>query len=199
VRAISNASSRSSTKSSKFFDVGGGEAVHSRDEWRAYCGVFVTAFPDLTQDVRLLVDAGEYAFAEVVARGTHTGPLAAPDGEIAPAGRTIEIPFCVSSARSQWAARGWARVLRRGPPCSDSLAWHRTRTGRGRRKRLEEIQNGGVKVAALQPFDDLMLENDRVFGGADRASSPLRRERQAPPPSAAAVENRLLILSLIFM
>jgi hypothetical protein len=69
----------------EFFDVGGGEAVHSRDEWRAYCGVFVTAFPDLTQDVRLLVDAGEYAFAEVVARGTHTGPLAAPDGEIAPA------------------------------------------------------------------------------------------------------------------
>jgi len=79
----------------EFFDVGGGEAVHSRDEWGAYCGVFVTAFPDLTQDVRLLVDAGEYAFAEVVARGTHTGPLAAPDGEIAPAGRTIEIPFCV--------------------------------------------------------------------------------------------------------
>jgi len=75
--------------------VGGGDAVHSRDEWRAYCSVFVTAFPDLTQDVRLLVDAGEYAFAEVVARGTHTGPLAAPEGEIAPTGRKIEIPFCV--------------------------------------------------------------------------------------------------------
>jgi len=79
----------------EFADVGGGEVMHGRDEWRAFCGVFVTAFPDLTQDVRLLVDAGEYAFAEVVARGTHTGPLATPDGEIAPTGRTIEIPFCV--------------------------------------------------------------------------------------------------------
>ena len=79
----------------EFLDVGGGEAVHSRDEWRAFCGVFVTAFPDLTQDVRLLVDAGEYAFAEVVARGTHAGPLATPGGEVAPTGRSIEIPFCV--------------------------------------------------------------------------------------------------------
>ena len=79
----------------EFVDMGGGDVVRSREEWRAFCGVFVTAFPDLTQDVRLLVDAGEYAFAEVVARGTHTGPLATPEVEIAPTGRTIEIPFCV--------------------------------------------------------------------------------------------------------
>jgi ketosteroid isomerase-like protein len=79
----------------EFVDVGGGDVMHGRDEWRAFCGVFVTAFPDLTQDVQLLVDAGEYAFAEVVARGTHTGPLASPEGDIAPTGRTIEVPFCV--------------------------------------------------------------------------------------------------------
>ena len=79
----------------EFVDVGGGETMHGREEWRAFCNVFVTAFPDLTQDVLLLVDAGEYAFAEVVARGTHTGPLATPDGEVAPTGRTIEVPFGV--------------------------------------------------------------------------------------------------------
>jgi steroid delta-isomerase-like uncharacterized protein len=79
----------------EFVDMGGGDVVHSRAEWRAFCSVFVTAFPDLMQDVRLLVDAGEYAFAEVVARGTHTGPLATPEGEIAPTGRTIDVPFCV--------------------------------------------------------------------------------------------------------
>jgi hypothetical protein len=45
--------------------------------------------------VRLLVDGGEHAFAEVVARGAHTGPLAAPAGDIAPTGRAIEVPFCV--------------------------------------------------------------------------------------------------------
>jgi steroid delta-isomerase-like uncharacterized protein len=82
-------------ESFEFIDVGGGDVVHSQEEWRAFCGVFVRAFPDLTQDIRLLVDAGEYAFAEVVARGTHNGPLASPDGEIAATGRKIEIPFCV--------------------------------------------------------------------------------------------------------
>jgi len=79
----------------EFEDVGGGETAHGRDEWREFCAKFVTAFPDLSQDVRLLVDGGEYAFAEVVARGTHTGPLATPEGDIPPTGRTIEVPFCV--------------------------------------------------------------------------------------------------------
>ena len=79
----------------EFRDLAGGDVVHSREEWRAFCGGFVTAFPDLAQELQLLVDAGEHAFAEVVARGTHTGPLATPEGEIAPTGRTIEIPFCV--------------------------------------------------------------------------------------------------------
>lgn len=79
----------------EFVDVGGGAVLHSREEWREFCGVFVTAFPDLVQDVRLLIDAGEHAFGEVIARGTHTGPLATPDGEIPPTGRTIEVPFCV--------------------------------------------------------------------------------------------------------
>jgi hypothetical protein len=55
------------------------------------------AFQDLTQDARLLVDGGEHAFAEVVARGTHTVPLAAPDGDIASTGRVIEVPFCVDA------------------------------------------------------------------------------------------------------
>jgi steroid delta-isomerase-like uncharacterized protein len=79
----------------EFADMGGGEVVHNREEWRAFCAVFVTAFPDLTQDVHLLIDADEYAFAEVVARGTHTGPLVTAEGEVAPTGRTIEVPFCV--------------------------------------------------------------------------------------------------------
>ena len=79
----------------EFADMGGGDVVHSREEWRAFCRVFVTAFPNLTQEVRLLVDADEYAFAEVIARGTHTGALITPEGEIPPTGRTIEIPFCV--------------------------------------------------------------------------------------------------------
>jgi hypothetical protein len=39
----------------EFVDVGGGETVHGREQWRAYCGRFVKAFPDLTQEVTNLV------------------------------------------------------------------------------------------------------------------------------------------------
>jgi steroid delta-isomerase-like uncharacterized protein len=79
----------------EFEDVGGGENAHGRDEWRAFCGRFVKAFPDLSQDLTNLVAAGESAFAEVIARGTHTGPLETPDGDIPPTGRSIEVRFCV--------------------------------------------------------------------------------------------------------
>jgi steroid delta-isomerase-like uncharacterized protein len=79
----------------EFADVGGGDETHTRAEWRAFCGRFVKAFPDLSQDVTNLVAAGDSAFAEVVARGTHTGPLETPDGDIPPTGRGIEVRFCV--------------------------------------------------------------------------------------------------------
>jgi steroid delta-isomerase-like uncharacterized protein len=79
----------------EFVDVGGGDKAHGREEWRAFCGRFLKAFPDLHQDVTNLVAAGDSAFAEVVARGTHTGPLETADGEIPATGRTIEVPFCV--------------------------------------------------------------------------------------------------------
>jgi len=79
----------------EFVDVGGGEAVHGREQWRAYCGRFVRAFPDLTQEVTNLVAARESAFAEAIARGARTGPLETPDGEVPPTGRRIEIEFSV--------------------------------------------------------------------------------------------------------
>jgi predicted ester cyclase len=53
------------------------------------------AFPDLAQEVANIVAAGESAFAEAIARGTHSGPLETPDGEVPPTGRKIEIRFCV--------------------------------------------------------------------------------------------------------
>jgi steroid delta-isomerase-like uncharacterized protein len=79
----------------EFVDVGGAEEIHGRDEWRAYCGRFVKAFPDLSQEVTNLLAAGESAFAEAIARGTHTGPLETPDGDVPPTGRRIEVRFSV--------------------------------------------------------------------------------------------------------
>jgi hypothetical protein len=73
----------------EFVDVGGSEAVHGHEQWRAYCGRFVKAFPDLTQEATNLVVAGESAFAEAIARGAHTGPLETPDGEAPPNGPLV--------------------------------------------------------------------------------------------------------------
>ena len=33
----------------EFVDVGGGEEAHGREQWRAFCGRFVKAFPDSQQ------------------------------------------------------------------------------------------------------------------------------------------------------
>jgi steroid delta-isomerase-like uncharacterized protein len=79
----------------EFTDVGGGDETHDREEWRTFCGRFIRAFPDLSQDVTNLFAAGDSAFAEVVARGTHTGPLETAAGDIPPTGHGIEVRFCV--------------------------------------------------------------------------------------------------------
>ncbi len=79
----------------EFVDVGGGDKTDGREEWRAFCGRFLKAFPDLHQDVTNLVAAGDSAFAEVVARGTHTGPLETAGGDIPATGHAIAIQFCV--------------------------------------------------------------------------------------------------------
>ena len=121
----------------EFEDVGGGEKAHGRDEWRAFCGRFIKAFPDLSQDVTHLVAAGESAFAEVIARGTHTGPLETPDGDIPPSGRSHRSQVLRRRARPRRVARRRARVLRLGDSVVAARAPSRVRpSGRlSRRKR----------------------------------------------------------------
>ena len=41
-----------------------------------------------------MIGSDDYAVVEFVGRGTNTGPLATPQGEIPATGRAIEIPFC---------------------------------------------------------------------------------------------------------
>ena len=53
--------------------------------------VFFRAFPDMSVEKTLSMTSGDHHFAEAIARGTHTGPFATPQGEIAPTGRKIEL------------------------------------------------------------------------------------------------------------
>jgi len=60
-----------------------------RDDW----GAWAQAFPDASIEVKTVIAEGDHVVAEVVGRGTHTGTLPGPTGDIPPTGRRIELPL----------------------------------------------------------------------------------------------------------
>lgn len=56
--------------------------------------IFRDAMPDLTGTVTRIVEGKDETAAEIVWRGTHTGPLATPSGPIAPTGRPVTVHAC---------------------------------------------------------------------------------------------------------
>jgi steroid delta-isomerase-like uncharacterized protein len=78
------------TPDSVHFEPGGME-LHGPDASAEGVKVFKTAFPDLTGEVIRLMPGETEAAAEIVWRGTHTGPLATPTGTIPPTGKPITV------------------------------------------------------------------------------------------------------------
>ena len=67
----------------------------------AFSRSFVGAFSGARHTVTLLVSSGDVAVVEGVWRGTHTGPLVTPAGEVPPTGNAVDLPFaCVVQADS---------------------------------------------------------------------------------------------------
>jgi predicted ester cyclase len=64
------------------------------DAFRGYGETFLRAFPDgrLRAD-RIVAETDSSIVVEGTFSGTHTGPLAGPDGEIPPTGRRLALPF----------------------------------------------------------------------------------------------------------
>jgi steroid delta-isomerase-like uncharacterized protein len=60
-----------------------------RDDWETW----FRAFPDGKLEAVNLVAQGDHVFAECVGRGTHTGTLKGPSGEIPATGRKVEVPL----------------------------------------------------------------------------------------------------------
>ena len=63
------------------------------DDIAAGIAGYRAAFPDYHHDVALVVGAGDTVAVEGEWTGTNTGPLATPDGILAPTGRTVRVPF----------------------------------------------------------------------------------------------------------
>ena len=78
------------TPDSVHFEPGGIEC-HGPDASAEGVKVFKDAFPDLEGVVIRLMTGAQDAAAEIVWRGTHTGPLVTPAGTIPPTGKPITV------------------------------------------------------------------------------------------------------------
>ena len=96
-------------------------AVPVPDGVRAMLTGYVAAFPDHRFEVKHALESGEDVALEGDYVGTHTGPLALPDGQsVAPTGRTVRAPFVtvfrvrdgrILSHRSYWDLAGFLGQL----------------------------------------------------------------------------------------
>jgi predicted ester cyclase len=68
-----------------------GSQASGRDNVLGFLNVFYEAFPDLRIEPGRLLTDGPAAAAEGTLRGTHTGVLHAPDGDVPPTGRAVEL------------------------------------------------------------------------------------------------------------
>jgi steroid delta-isomerase-like uncharacterized protein len=66
-----------------------GATASYREDWEAWA----RAFPDARIEVKNLIAQGDHVVAEVVGRGTHTGALPGPTGDIPATGRRMEMPL----------------------------------------------------------------------------------------------------------
>jgi steroid delta-isomerase-like uncharacterized protein len=75
----------------RYEETGTGRAYEGVEDAIAALVAWKAAFPDGAGTVERVVSAGDLAVAEVRWRGTHTGPLATPDGEVPATGRPIDL------------------------------------------------------------------------------------------------------------
>jgi steroid delta-isomerase-like uncharacterized protein len=62
-------------------------------EWRAYGDAFRRACPDAHMVLRTVLEGKDSVAVEATFVGTFTAPLASPQGEVPPTGKSFELPF----------------------------------------------------------------------------------------------------------
>ena len=73
-------------------DPGMGQVV-GRERFRQYLVTFKRAMPDARAMIERTVESGEAVAVEGRFIGTHTGPLAIDDGDVAPTGANVDLRF----------------------------------------------------------------------------------------------------------
>ena len=79
-----------------------GQTFQGKEGFRQFMQGFRTAFPDIAIAIVNQVANDEQVVSEFTWRGTHTGPLPSPAGDIPPTNRTVE----VARACEVWEVKG---------------------------------------------------------------------------------------------
>jgi steroid delta-isomerase-like uncharacterized protein len=73
----------------ELIDEATGQTFHGLEGLRQFVQYWLGAFPDYRQEITNLVADDHSVAIEFIFRGTNTGPLPMPDGEIPPTGRSL--------------------------------------------------------------------------------------------------------------
>lgn len=71
-----------------------GQTFHGHEGFSNFMQGFKGAFPDLQINITHQVATENEVVSEFTARGTQTGPMITPAGEIPPTGRTVDFTVC---------------------------------------------------------------------------------------------------------
>lgn len=88
-----NAAIALTTPDVELVDMASGMRFTGPDGVRHFLGGWTTAFPDSKTETTSITASDQSAVIEFVGRGTQTGPLQGPAGDIPPTGRPVEIHF----------------------------------------------------------------------------------------------------------
>lgn len=69
------------------------EPIRGQEALTAMGKAYFTAFPDIELEVRRVIHQGQFVALEGATRGTFTGPMVMPDGEVPPTGRSFVAPL----------------------------------------------------------------------------------------------------------
>jgi steroid delta-isomerase-like uncharacterized protein len=72
------------------FVIPGGITLRGRDQVSEYMQIFWSAFPDMNVSENYQVISGDTAVTESTYRGTHTGTLRTPNGDIPATGKRVQ-------------------------------------------------------------------------------------------------------------
>lgn len=75
-------------------DVATGQVYRGPAGVRQFMEHWVKTFNDAKVDIQRIIANDQFIAAEIIGRGTHTGPLEGPGGSIPATNRKVELPCC---------------------------------------------------------------------------------------------------------